>query len=1035
MKLFFSYGHDSNKKVVLQLYRDLERMGHEVWLDQTKIHETSDWRNEIFTGIGESEAVISFFSNHAFRDFGVCLDELMIAVGLRGSLIQGVKLETLTGQNIRDSISYQKVIDMRSWREMEKKGLYDKWYEQKLKEILEFVENPYVQEYSNEIEKIRNWIQPSMKDITQRLLEGKFYSPRRWIRTEVDQSINNGSKIILISGTPGSGKSMFTAHEFMSLESARVILFCKYGDRSNITALSLLSEMVFMLAAKEDDYRKELLELISKDENQDWFKDKSAEELFTELIVRPLNKIAEHSPDHPDICILIDGLDEMVHEVTDGESVNPIARILKEKSSHLPDFVKFILTSRPDIRIMNDLKPISTLIDIDSRQEQNTKDIFEYFLHRRKQSKSKGSKLKNLTVADLKELAERSGGNFLYASIALDAFEKGLFDKGDIANLSSNLTVFYYFIFSRLFPKFEDYRTSQKVLAALSFAESVVPLETVKRIISDDPKVQKFLLERLSILLRQTVDGVSLFHKSIFDWLNSNYAYKFRVSESDGKIALAQSAFKAYEQNIDGMNVFELRYLLPYSKEYLPEQAQMILQNRSFAEKLFFKGNELKLAKQIPAALDLSLSALEIFETLQDRKKAYETGVVVVDLLHHLARTKQTEIYAQKIMKYGALLLEEDLLAEERNKILVEQGKLCLLVGYALYRQNRDQEVDDWYQKAEDYFSQAGALEYLVVSIRRRMEMYNLSRNTEKIKNLFNIASQDSRLKELKEQNLEAYCGYLRLLGIGSRSLDKPELERYQLSLKYLDQEWELCLQHQDKITVAEAGQCAYNRAVSLYKFSDRLDEALAACEKALELIEEAEWSTSVGVCDTLGQIGNTALRIWNEDPSKSLYLQKALVAFERAYKIRKNVYTDYNRYTTISLGNLVKVNTKINTEESLKVARQYMDLVLKVREELFTSSNLFWKALGYQMNGELLIKEGDLLEAESYFEKATQVFDGIGRKGEKGICLMQRGKLQRDPSLKKKYLEEAQPLILESYHPGHGAVLEINQLLEKAIF
>ena len=54
LKLFFSYGHDSNESIVSRIKTDLEKRGHNVWIDKNKIKSGNNWRRSITDGITES---------------------------------------------------------------------------------------------------------------------------------------------------------------------------------------------------------------------------------------------------------------------------------------------------------------------------------------------------------------------------------------------------------------------------------------------------------------------------------------------------------------------------------------------------------------------------------------------------------------------------------------------------------------------------------------------------------------------------------------------------------------------------------------------------------------------------------------------------------------------------------------------------------------------------------------------------------------------------------------------------------------------
>ena len=93
MRLFFSYGHDENEPIVRALRDDLSALGHEVWVDKYEIKGGDDWRRKISQDILGCDLTIAFASQHSIRQPGVCLDELTIAVSVRGSLIQSILLE------------------------------------------------------------------------------------------------------------------------------------------------------------------------------------------------------------------------------------------------------------------------------------------------------------------------------------------------------------------------------------------------------------------------------------------------------------------------------------------------------------------------------------------------------------------------------------------------------------------------------------------------------------------------------------------------------------------------------------------------------------------------------------------------------------------------------------------------------------------------------------------------------------------------------------------------------------------------------
>ena len=93
MKIFLSYGHDSNEPLIERikdyLSRDAEgNLKHEVWIDTSEIKAGKDWREKITKGVLESDVVLAGLSEHSTRVPGVCRDEISISIGVKGGNIR-----------------------------------------------------------------------------------------------------------------------------------------------------------------------------------------------------------------------------------------------------------------------------------------------------------------------------------------------------------------------------------------------------------------------------------------------------------------------------------------------------------------------------------------------------------------------------------------------------------------------------------------------------------------------------------------------------------------------------------------------------------------------------------------------------------------------------------------------------------------------------------------------------------------------------------------------------------------------------------
>ena len=85
LNLFFSYGHEKKDQfITCKIFHAVKDRGHHVWRDTEKITFSSSWRQKIENGVLHSNGVIGCLSAYSCRPGGVCLDELSIAVGVRG---------------------------------------------------------------------------------------------------------------------------------------------------------------------------------------------------------------------------------------------------------------------------------------------------------------------------------------------------------------------------------------------------------------------------------------------------------------------------------------------------------------------------------------------------------------------------------------------------------------------------------------------------------------------------------------------------------------------------------------------------------------------------------------------------------------------------------------------------------------------------------------------------------------------------------------------------------------------------------------
>lgn len=557
MRIFLSYGHDDNEPLVRCIKRDLEARGHDVWFDKENIKTGDDWRRAITDGILGSDWVLSFLSRHSTRDPGVCLDELGIALGAKGGIVQTVLVESEKEISPPVSIGHIQWLDMHDWQAREESDAqtYEAWYQTKLAEIVRVVESDTNQRFAGEIQVLQEKLKPiSSEARIGGLLKQGFFG-RAWLVQEIEawRTGNRDSRVFWITGEPGIGKSALSAwlahHGKASLIAAQ---FVEYNQPDKKDPRRVIRSIAFQIATRLPDYRKFLLGLPELDE----LDRKNATELFDYLLANPLRYGIKGGRDR--YLVLLDALDEAA-EGNDNELVT----LLAEQAQNLPDWIGFIVTSRPEPKILRALSHLAPS-ELKADDPRNAEDLRGFLL-------AWFDRKGRLAEADVRipQILEAAKGNFLYLRQFCDGVEKGWVDLIKPSAYPKGMTGLYGAFFKRQFPDIESYKKSQRPLLELVVASSQpCPEELATRILGWDDYGKDDVLEALGSLIPVTAGTVSLFHKSLRDWLQDrDKAGPFRVSLEYGQRKLGEALWQDFLEN--GV---QLGTLSDYSIKELPQQ-------------------------------------------------------------------------------------------------------------------------------------------------------------------------------------------------------------------------------------------------------------------------------------------------------------------------------------------------------------------------------------------------------------------------------------------------------------------------------
>ena len=271
LRIFLSYGHDDNEELVRRIKSDLEARGHDVWFDKSEIKFGDDWRRDITDGIVGSNRVLSFLSKYSTRDPGVCLDEIAIAIGVKGGNIQTILVEGESDVQPPPSVSHVQWLDMHDWKQRAGDEIaYEQWYQGKLSEIVAVVESDESRRFAGEIQTLSEYLKPTTSDFASdarvRSLVEKELVGRKWVFKAVEEwrvSEDRSSRLFWIMGDPGVGKSAIAAHlaHFYGRGTVIAVHFCDWQKPDHRGAARIVRTLAFQIAARLPDYRKLLLTL------------------------------------------------------------------------------------------------------------------------------------------------------------------------------------------------------------------------------------------------------------------------------------------------------------------------------------------------------------------------------------------------------------------------------------------------------------------------------------------------------------------------------------------------------------------------------------------------------------------------------------------------------------------------------------------------------------------------------------------------------------------------------------------------------
>ena len=550
--IFLSYAHksereddfDISEELVLLIKAELDKDGHQVWIDKEGIRAGGEWRERITSAILEHTHFLSFLSRRSVRDPGVCLNEIAMAL-CHVRNIQTVLAGPEEQVSPPLTISHLQWHDFQDWREVRagsKTGTngetWEAWFSQRMELVRHTVGNEQNAQASGQLQRLKDLLVPS--SFEARIIEKtEGFFGRQWLFDATQDWLDNSaSRMFWLKASPGIGKSAFAAKLTHKARSAVIGFFmCDFQGMKNPeeAAREAICTLAFQMASRLPDYRAKLIYQQQVDKEK--MLRKSADDLFEYLITEPLNK-SDKIPEATRLCLVIDGLDE----AGQGNCRNALADLLVKHINRLPEWLGIVVTSRPEPYLEQILKPLSG-ISVDGQSDLNREDLIDW-IDKRLPLNLKDAERQRLI--DL--IIEKSGGTFLY--LRLVEKDNSLdFSKPEV--LPNKLDGFFKQNFNRYFPNTNEYgHKTEPFLRLLVAAPGPLPVQMAQQILEwSQREVTLHVTEPMGSLLQEREEGVVLFHASLFDWLKEPKRSGSHCVNDGGHKQLGEFIWRAFEEN------------------------------------------------------------------------------------------------------------------------------------------------------------------------------------------------------------------------------------------------------------------------------------------------------------------------------------------------------------------------------------------------------------------------------------------------------------------------------------------------------
>ena len=480
----------------------------------------------------------------------------------------------------------------------------------------------------------------------------RYVEGTRWsIFPTVESWLNDRSspnRVMVISGNAGMGKSVISAVMCEKMQEAGQLAgshFCQHDRARHRNPKVILQSLASQLCDILPDYKNALMEKLSRNLGVE-ISNMEVKDLFELLFEEPLTSLNDPGLTY---LMVIDGLDE-----SEFQGRNELLDVIANYFQGLPLWIRFLVTTRPEINIAETLKNLYP-VQLDPNVEENVKDIhlcFEKQISHLLQSEHRES--------ILQALVEKSEGVMLYAHYLVDFIKKEvpvLSPELLDSILPSGISYVYHSYFKRLETELRDeLKVSEdqflNFLHALAVAREPLPLGFVSKLLlpvkstSVNQGKVNAAIACVSALLPVQEECLHFFHKSVKDWLieKSNYRHDYFIEK--GHEVLSQLCIDELDdvkrKGVTSAKFSDTtRYALRHGVQHLVQLEDSRLCSLEEIVKKFVLDVELVYAK-LCVNVTLAFEDVIFVQKQLDIEKCHETLTTLLVLLRkHIATLEE----------------------------------------------------------------------------------------------------------------------------------------------------------------------------------------------------------------------------------------------------------------------------------------------------------------------------------------------------------------------------------------------------------